>query len=157
MKFIPALSKLLKSLVEGRGYFEELQTAMHRKDAAQVEKVVREAWKNEETDEIVPLMGALCMADWHSIHEDAVGLLQKFGDVDDVPALEYVAGSSHSYLAYDEHFGLARKATWALADIGGNEARQALARIAVWSNPIIAGYADKRLLRWDIENNRKRN
>lgn len=97
------------------------------------------------------------MADWHSMHEDAVVLIQKFGKTQDVPALERVAGMNLSYLAYDERFDLARKTTWALADIGGNEAHQALERIAMWDNPVIAGYARRRLTRWDVECERKRN
>jgi hypothetical protein len=149
--------KFLRNLIAGRGCFENLQTAIRNKDALEVEKVLRYAFQNQETDEIVSLMGELCVADWHSMHEDAIVLIQKFGGTADVPALECVAGMKLSYLAYDGRFGLARRATWALADIGGNGARHALERIAVWDNPVIAGYAKRRLTRWDVECERKRN
>lgn len=151
------MPQFLRNLIGGADYFEDLQAAIRNKDAMQVEKVLHSAFQNRETDKIVPLMSELCVADWHSMHEDAVVLIQNFGETADVPALECVAGMNLSYLAYDERFGLARKATWALADIGGNEARQALERIAVWDNTVIAGYARRRLTRWDVECERKRN
>ena len=53
------------------------------------------------------------------------------------------------YLDYDEDFGLARKCTWALADIGTPDAWQKLQNLARSQNEIIAGYAQKRL---DIAN-----
>ncbi len=157
MKAILMLPKFLRSLFEGSGYFEELKTAIQNKDGSQVEKVIRSAFQSQGTDEIQPLMAKLCVEDWHWMHEDIVGLLQEFGEIEDVSALEHVVSMNFSYLEYDEHFSLARKATWALADIGGSEARQALERIVERSNPTIAGYAKKRLMKWDVEHGRKRN
>ena len=139
------------------GHLEELKTAIANKDGELVEKIICSAFQHQETGEIKPLMASLCVEDWHRTHEDVVGILQKFGKVEDIPALERAASMSLPYLEHDDHFGLARKATWALADIGGHAARQALERIAESDNSTIAGYARKRLLNWASEQDRKRN
>lgn len=34
------------------------------------------------------------MANWHFKHEDVVSLLQKYGEIDDIPSLENLAGKS---------------------------------------------------------------
>ena len=151
------LLKFLRTILSGTDHLEELRTAIANKDGAQVEKIIRSAVQNRAEEHIQPLMATLCVEEWHSMHEDAVGILQKFGRVEDVSVLERVANMSLSYLEYDEHFGLARKATWALADIGGQAAHQALGRIAESDNSTIAGYAKKRLLNWTGEQERKRN
>jgi len=72
-----------------------------------------------------------------------------------VDALERTAHAVHGYLAYDDGFALARKCTWALADIGTPEAQQALVRLAACDNSIIASYAQKRLTNWQNEFHRK--
>lgn len=103
-------------------------------------------------------VGLLCHileARWHYSHENIVGALQDLRDSSAVDALERTAHAHHEYLDYDEVFGLARKCTWALADIGTTEAQQALTRIAASDNSLIAGYARKRLVHWQKELDRK--
>jgi hypothetical protein len=85
-----------------------------------------------------------------------VNALQDIKDPRAVEGLFDAASVTHEYLAYDEFFGLARKCTWALADIGTPEARARLVQLAASENPLLAGYAKKRLDRWDDEQNRKR-
>lgn len=92
---------------------------------------------------------------WHTRHEDLVSALQHMRAPEAVEALHAAATSSHTYLDYDEFFGLARKCTWALADIGTPAARSKLTDLANHPNPVIAGYARKRLERWDEELPRK--
>ena len=157
MKLTSSISKVFQNLTKGRGYAEGLQDAITHKDAAKVEALVDAAIQGNEIDDIIPLMRELCMADWHFKHEDAVSLLQKYGGIADIPSLENVAGKSFPYQAYDQSFSLGSKVTWALADIGGKEAREALERIEAGDNPTIAGYARKRLLNWGAESSRKRN
>jgi len=157
LKVFVMLPNFLRTLMNGTGHLEELKTAMTDKDGEQVEMIIRSAFQNEKAGEIQPLMASLCVEEWHCMHEDIVGLLQEFGKVEDVPALERVASMSLPYLEYDDQFGLARKVTWALADIGGQAAHQALERIACSDNSTIADYAKKRLLNWAKEQRRKRN
>ena len=102
-----------------------------------------------------PALILLAEASWHQRHEDVVRYLQQLRSPAAVDALERTAFSIHEYLAYDEDFGLARKCTWALADIGTPAAHQALTRLADCNNPTIAGYAKKRLDNWQKELPRK--
>jgi hypothetical protein len=101
------------------------------------------------------LLIALAEALWHTRHEDVVLALQWLRSPEAVDALERVASATYAYLDYDEFYGLARKCTWALADIGTPTAYQALERLARSSNPIIAGYATKRITHWQDERHRK--
>ena len=64
-------------------------------------------------------------------------------------------GKQHDYLDHDECFGLARKCTWALADIGTPEARAGLDRLALSPHGMIAEFAQKRLDQWEKELQRK--
>lgn len=93
--------------------------------------------------------------DWHISHEDIVSALTELRASNAVDALERTAYARYQYLNYDEIFGLARKCTWALADIGTAEAHQALTRLASSDNPLIADYASKRLTNWQMEMHRK--
>ncbi len=104
----------------------------------------------------MPQLIVLLRSKDHFRHEDIVNALQDIKDPRAVEELAEAALVSHEYLAYDEFFGLARKCTWALADIGTPEAKTKLVQLAASENPLIAGYAKKRLDRWDDERKRKR-
>jgi HEAT repeat protein len=91
----------------------------------------------------------------HRAHEDIVGALQELKDPNAVDALYEAAFVRHEYLDYDEHFGLARKCTWALADIGTPDAFAKLQSMAASENPQIADYARKRIDAWSEERDRK--
>lgn len=97
----------------------------------------------------------LLAADWHYCHEEIVGALQDLRDPAAVDALERTVQTHYDYLNYDELSGLARKCTWALADIGSAEARQALSRLAASDDSLVASYARKRLENWQKELDRK--
>ena len=97
----------------------------------------------------------LVEAPWHKSHEDVVHLLQVLRSPDAVSVLEKSTFAAHGYLAYDNNYALARKCTWALADIGTPEAYQTLTRIATCADTTIAGYARRRLDNWQIELSRK--
>jgi hypothetical protein len=99
----------------------------------------------------------LLEAPWHRRHEDIARFLQIMGYAPAVDALERTAQTTYPYLDYDEFFGLARKCTWALADIGTPAAHAALERLSQSDNPDIAGYALKRLNCWNDELPRKAN
>jgi len=97
----------------------------------------------------------LLEAPWHLRHEDVAFSLQQLRSPDAVDALERTAHAHYDYLDYDEFFGLARKCTWALADIGTPEAQEALTRLEGSKNELIARYARKRLINWQSEMDRK--
>ena len=103
---------------------------------------------------VLPLC-QLLRADWHCRHEDIVSTLQRLKDPRAVDALYEASFVSHSYLDYDEFYGLARKCTWALADIGTPDARAKLQSLAAVENALIAEYAQQRIDNWDNEQNRK--
>ena len=105
--------------------------------------------------EHVPVLCQLLSAAWHGCHEDIVQTLQELKAPAAVDALYHAALDRHEYLDYDELFGLARKCTWALADIGTPEALAKLHSLAANENPVIAGYARKRIDNWDNERARK--
>ena len=109
-----------------------------------------------ESATFVPLLVELLGLPWHRQHEDVARLLQFLKDPRAIDALFAAAFARHEYLAYDEFFGLARKCTWALADIGTPEAKAKLVALTQVENPLIVGYAQKRLDQWEDERHRKR-
>jgi HEAT repeat protein len=132
-----------------------LDSAIKARDADQVREGVTRAYAAGLHPIHSPLLISLADASWHSCHEDAVFGLQCLKDPSAIAVLEKVAFSVHEYLDYDENFGLARKCTWALADIGTPDAHSALTRLAGCDNAMIAGYAKKRLDNWLAESHRK--
>ena len=131
-----------------------LESAIHSRNPKSAESAVIQAFSVLHQIH-VPALIQLAEAPWHQCHEDVVRGLQELRDPDAVSALERVTFSKHHYLAYDHNYALARKCTWALADIGTQEAREALMRIATCEDRILASYAQKRLDKWEKELPRK--
>jgi len=132
---------------------EVLENALAKQDADGVENVLSEEITRE--DDCVPVLAKLLTCDWHESHEDITLTLQQLKDPRAVETLQQVAGMKFDYLRYNDSQALARKCTWALADIGTPEAKTALQSIAQWPDSVVAGYARKRLDRWDQELPRK--
>lgn len=105
--------------------------------------------------DLVPRIIHLLALPWHRQHEDLIGWLQRLRDPRAVDALHAASLVDHEHLEHDEFFGVARKCTWALADIGTPEALAKLRLLALSSNPLVAGYAQKRIDAWDDEAHRK--
>ena len=133
----------------------DLERATQFQDAAMVEDALAHAFNAGLHVKMSSLLITLAEARWHTRHDDVVSALQRLRSPEAVDALERVALTAHTYLDYDEFSGLARKCTWALADIGTPAAYQALERLARSPNPSIAGYATKRIARWHDERHRK--
>lgn len=93
--------------------------------------------------------------DWHHSHEDIALTFQKSKSKSAVGALFRVATMKFEYLEYNDSEALSRKCTWALADIGTNEAKEALSHISKNATATIAGFAQKRLGNWQQELSRK--
>lgn len=134
---------------------DEIQVATELRDPDRIEFAVASAYRLGLSPDIVPafvwLMGEL----WHTRHEDIARALQELKDSRAVSALESAALVDYPYLAFDENFALARKCTWALADIGTIEAKQALARLASNARLEVSSFAQKRLDNWGMELSRK--
>jgi hypothetical protein len=133
----------------------ELHSAIEAKDGERVELALDECFRAGFTREHVPALVGLLGQTWHSRHEDVVLALQGLKDPRAVDALYVEAHASYEYLDYDDTYGLARKCAWALADIGTPEAKARLEALAREDNKLVAGYARKRLARWDAELSRK--
>ncbi|MCP4378088.1 MAG: hypothetical protein GY794_18185 [bacterium] len=132
-----------------------LHDAIESKDAAGVEEALTQAFRAGLTPDLIPLLMDVLSMNWHIRHEDVVLALQELKPPQAAQALREAALVTHEYLDYDAFFGLARKCTWALADIGTPKAKDALFELAETDNEIIAGYAQKRLDRWEQELDRK--
>jgi hypothetical protein len=105
--------------------------------------------------EHIPVLCQLLHVVWHSCHEDIVSTLQQLKDPRALDAIYRAASVKHEYLAYDEFFGLARKCTWALADIGTVDTLAKLHLLAASDNSLIAGYAQERIDNWGAEQKKK--
>src|ERR1700681_3531252 len=84
-----------------------------------------------------PSLISILLSPNHRKHEDIVSMLQRSKDHRAVEALYQTAHASYGYLAYDEFFGLARKCSWALADIGTADAFAKLLLLAKSENSTI--------------------
>jgi hypothetical protein len=140
---------------DGQFALKTLVTATQSGDADAVDNAFMQAFQVGMTAEFVPVLIDLLGKPWHCKHEDIVSALQRLKDPRAVDSLYHAALISHAYLDYDEFFGLARKCTWALADIGTVEAQSRLKSLAQSENAQIAQYAQKRLDRWQDEKARK--
>ena len=122
-----------------------LVAAAQSDDPDTVEYALIQALQAGITVEYTPILIELLSMPWHRKHEDIVSALQRLKDPRAVDSLYRATLVSHAYLDYDEFFGLARKCTWALADIGTVEAQSRLKSLAQSANAQIAQYAQKRL------------
>lgn len=129
--------------------------AIKAKDTSKVEDVLSNVWEFGLREEFVPHLISLLQADWHYRHEDIALALQGLKDNRATEALNKTAHKKFEYLAYDDSYALSRKCTWALADIGTQESKSALEEIARSDDKTIAGYASRRLERWELESERK--
>ncbi len=109
----------------------------------------------ERPPDYAPILAALLLCTNHQRNEDLAHALQQERDPRTVDALCLAAQTIHEHLHYDEFFNVARKCTWALADIGTPEAYAKLQLLSKNDNQSIAEYAQKRLDAWDRELPRK--
>jgi hypothetical protein len=134
---------------------EKLVRAIEARDPDAFELALTSAHQVGLSRDLAGLLAEALLIPWHTRHEDIALALQVLRDPVAVDSLFKAAQSKHEYLEYDEFFGLARKCTWALADIGTVEARRRLEQLARCENRTISAYAQKRLDRWEEETERK--
>jgi HEAT repeat protein len=84
-----------------------------------------------------------------------VHALQQLKNPAAVDALSEEALAAYEYLKYDESRSLARKCTWALADIETPDAKEQLQKLAQSNKSAVAAYVRRRLDKWDEEQYRK--
>lgn len=132
-----------------------LQEAIAARDGDAFELAVEATFRAKALNAVSDLLIKAILLPWHTRHEDLASALQQIKHPGAVEALYEAAQSRHDYLDYDEFFGLARKCTWALADIGTAEAKGRLRDLAQSQNATSAGYAQKCLDQWDVELSRK--
>ncbi len=135
---------------------ESIKKSINPNDPYSVENALNEVHKHEEKIlEYVPFLVELLNEDWHYKHEDIVLLLQSSKDSRAVDVLYKTALKKYPYLDYDNSYALARKCTWALADIGTPEAKDKLFLLSKVEDEEISNYAKKRLGDWEKEKQRK--
>ncbi len=90
---------------------------------------------------------------WHQLHDQLATNFQYEAHPDSAAFLfaELIGGEIPEF----DYKPISRKCVWALADIGTEEARSYLLRLAGGEDEILAGYARKRLDNWGRERSRK--
>ena len=134
---------------------KSLDESICAEDANAVQNAVSSAYRSGLHQCHVRPLITLLDSPWHHTHEDIAHTLQLLRSPEAIEALERTTHSHLEYLEYDSGYALKRKCTWALADIGTAEAREALERIAKNDDQQIAAYAKKRLDHWAQEIARK--
>ena len=139
-------------------FASHLQSIMQNRDDSALDSLLltTHGSQGELPPEAVELINELILADWHKQHEDLARSLQRHRRTTSVSALERAAQLTLPYLVEQQTLdAFHRKCTWALADIGTLEARNALIKLSRCDDIELAGYAQKRLDQWDDEIPRK--
>lgn len=105
-----------------------------------------------ELDEI-ELEKGLFRLDWHSVHDNLATGFQKRSHPQTAKFL-YQQIVNNKIPEFD-YKPISRKCIWALADIGTPESKNYLNELALSSDEVIKGYANKRLQNWEEEMKRK--
>jgi hypothetical protein len=135
---------------------ELLRSAILSGDSAEVEHVMYLAGFVGFHREFLPPLLELLGLGWHRNHEDIAAWFQSLKAPEAVEALYSAALAPRTHMkAGDDYYALARRCTWALADIGTPEAYQKLQLLAECDVPEIAAHAQKRIDRWQEEVPRK--
>jgi hypothetical protein len=151
------LSRFPVNPINNTGYLlSELECGLRGKNAKSVAYAMLLGFRFKLFDpQAVDILCRLMAEDWHQQHEDIAQLMQRIKDPRCIEVLYGTALKKFEYLVYNESLALARKCTWALADIGTPEAQQAITQLANAGSEAIAGYARKRLDNWQKELHRK--
>jgi hypothetical protein len=134
---------------------KKLQQAVETQSEVATEEALKLVFGAEAHSDFVPFLVQLLEVECHFRHEDIARLLQMAKDNRATRSLLRTAQRKFEYLSYDNSYALARKCTWALADIGTSESKDALLELASSGDSIIAEYAKRRIDKWEEELNRK--
>ncbi|MEP4196931.1 MAG: hypothetical protein ABJL99_14990 [Aliishimia sp.] len=133
----------------------KLRAAANANDADAFEDALSGCSELPASKALCQILVSTLVQDWHTRHEDVVSNIQRLKCMNAVIALELRAVDCPAYLQWDENLALARKCTWALADIGTADALDALKRLAQAESLLVRSFARKRLDRWENEMVRK--
>lgn len=132
-----------------------LEDAILSHDAEDVECALSVAGIVDFRPAFMPLLIKILELPWHRSHEEIASWFQYLKAPEPAEALYRAALVQHEYRAWDDNYVLARRCTWALADIGTPEAYEKLQLLAKCDIPMIAGFARKRIRSWHEEKSRK--
>lgn len=135
--------------------FNALKKAVETKDPDGFEEALNACSTEAPCNGLCELLTEVLLEDWHFRHEDVAWTIQQLKCKGAVRALEQRALDTPEYLEWDDNYAFARKCTWALADIGTADARQALERLSNAEIPAVRKFAQKRLDQWHLELDRK--
>jgi hypothetical protein len=124
-----------------------LKDAIHREDAEDVEMALVVSSTFGFTGCHLQPLVLLTSAGWHQKHEDVVSALGELRDPAAVDALYDVTQWVPDYLEFDESRALARKAIWVLGKTPGEQATEALGRLADSGDEIVQKEAARQLKR----------
>lgn len=103
--------------------------------------------------DILEQMKIMFRMQWHTLHDNLASDFQSMRHPSTATFLyDMVKGSEIPELDYKP---VSRKCIWALADIGTTSAKNYLTEISTSKDDIIAGFAARRLARWEEELHRK--
>jgi len=134
---------------------EQLEKAIRSLKHEDMDYALSPIYKHKDITPFIPTLIEALKVKTHQRHEDIVMLFQQAKDPRTNQILYATTFKLFKHLEYDVNFGLARKCTWALADIGTKESMELLKIIAKDKNQTIAKFAQKRLEHWDKELHRK--
>lgn len=132
---------------------DALTAAVIARDGAAFSEALTLACRSGYTLDLAPVLAAALFGEWHHRHEEVAQALQQLREPASVDALFRAATQVLAY-KYDDGAAFARKCTWALADIGTDDARERLRHLASLPEPL-GGYAQRRLDCWNEELDRK--
>ncbi|MFK7783535.1 MAG: hypothetical protein AB8B56_00390 [Crocinitomicaceae bacterium] len=133
--------------------FEEFRSICNSRDS-------QRAWNFLEFDtseltelEQIEMEKQMFKLDWHSLHDNLATNFQIRKDPTTALFLyDSVVGNKIPEFDYKP---ISRKCIWALADIGTDESKGYLIKISELNDKILADYANKRLINWEREKDRK--
>jgi hypothetical protein len=135
---------------------DRVQAARASRDDKALFEAMLQVFRDGPTRELVPTLCELALEDWHEQHEDVVLVLQELKDGRAAEPLYRAATMRFDHLdRWNNLREFQRKCTWALADIGSEDARAYLRELAHFDDEDLAGYAQRRLDLWDTELGRK--
>ena len=105
--------------------------------------------ENEELEYKIELLNH----NWHRVHEEIVRGFQWKANPITIDSLYQTALNEE--IETMDYKPIARKCTWALADIGTDEAKTKLESLANSNDALIREFAKKRLINWEKEKSRK--
>ncbi|RYD20415.1 MAG: hypothetical protein EOP88_15190 [Verrucomicrobiaceae bacterium] len=116
----------------------QLEEARDNRDADGVEDGLMPFF-NSELGPVVPLLCELVLLEFHTRHEDIIGLLQKAADARAIPSLRQAVllKPRLEYLDYDDYGSYYKKCFWALKAIGTPESIAVIREFTASEDPVI--------------------